>query len=91
MAEKQVFPSQEQTILRVIYPPALPGCLFKIWHFSAQEVIPFISVASLMRVSTTLSTEMKGHQEIKAGAGCELVLTTAGEKDGFVASGTWAY
>jgi len=31
---------------------------------------------------------MKGHQEIKAGVGCELALRTAGEKDGFVASST---
>lgn len=43
-----------------------------------------------MRVSTGLNTETKGHQEIKAGVGCELALVTAGDKDGFVATGTWA-
>lgn len=72
------------------FVPVLPSCLFKVWHFSAQEAILFISIASPMRVSTGLSTEMKGHQAIKARVGCELALTTAGEKDGFVATGTWA-
>lgn len=55
------------------------SCLFKVWYFSSQEAFLFISVASLMRVSTGLSTKRKNHQQIKAGVGCELALTTAGE------------
>lgn len=74
----------------IVLSPILSSCMFKIWHFSAQEAIPFISAASPMRVLTGLKTKTKGHQEIEAGVCCELAFITAGGEDSSVATGVWA-